>query len=208
MTIDSPFPNMSPLEAVRAVLAIVGFVAAFYGLAHTTDGMAAFASPIRERMVHRRRWQMSGALVMFSAMGAQTGLAAETPDVYPLSLPTLTVNLALIVTLGVLLFLTLQQALGWVAFEEILGKTPLIPTPDAYVAETSLVGRRLIHEMNGELQMLVGELELLAADPSLARAQRASLVRVSEHVDTVRRGVIDVQQLIRSLSPETSGAPV
>lgn len=203
MTVEAPFPNMNWMEGVRAVLAIVGFAAAFWGLAHATDGMMAFASPIRARMVKRRHWQMGGALVMFAALGIQTAIVATTPDNYPLSLAAVTGNVALIITLGVLLFLTLQQALGWVSFEEILGKTPLVPPPDAYVSETSLMSRTIVHAINNDLGLLVGEADILAADPTLTLTQRASVMRQVDYAAAITRRMVDVQQLIRSLSPET-----
>lgn len=202
MTIDATFPNTSPPEAVRVVLALIGFCAAFYGLAHTTDGMAAFATPIRARMVGRRRLQMAGSLVVFASLGLQALIVSTTPDSYPLSLQTLTGNLALIVVSATLMFVTLNQALGWLAFEEILGKTPLVPPPDAYVAEMSLTSRGIVHAINGDLQLIVGEADLLAADPTLTVPQRAAVMRLVDCVATVTRRMVDVQQLIRSLSPD------
>lgn len=205
---DIAFPNTSPPEAVRVALALVGFVAAFWGLAHTTDGMAAFASPIRGRMVRRRRWQMACALGMFSALGIQAMIVSTTPDVYPLSFQTFSGNLALIVVSGLLLFVTLHQALGWTAFEEVLGKTPLVPVGSALVEQTSLAGRRVLHDLNGDLALAVGEVEILLADPSLAVAHRAALVRVSDYAAAMAHRIVDVQQLVRSLSPEVPPASV
>lgn len=202
MQIDAIFPNTSAPEGVRVVLALVGFIAAFWGLAHTADGLAAFATPIRGRMGRRRQWQMSCAMVMQAVLCVQALIVSTVPDVYPLSFQTFTGNLALIVVSGVLTFITLNQSLGWVDMEFILGKTPLVPAPDAYISETSLTGRDALHGMANDLQKVVGEVDILAVDVSLTTAQRAALTRMADHLTDAGRRMLDVQQILRALSPE------
>jgi hypothetical protein len=196
-------PSMSALEAIRLVLAVVGLCAAGWGLAHATNGMAAFAMPIRARMVTRRRWQMAGALGMFAVLASQTALAAATPEARPPSLPTVTVSVAIICVLVERLAITLHQALGWVGFEEVLGQKPLVLTADETVTETSAVGREISHAINNDLALLLGALHELNNDAAMLPGQRAVIARAEDYVLSVAEGHRELHQLFRSLRSST-----
>lgn len=198
--------TVSFLEGVRLALALVGVAASLWAVTHAGDGSLAFASPIRGRMIWRRRWQMIGNLAIFLTLGAQTFSAALVPDPPVISTAGMAVSYAVITVLSILVTMTLMFSIGWAGVQEVLGRTPLVLTAAEQTVETALIGRRVVHDINGDLGLLVGEIEILAADSSISVVHRAAIVRMSASAEAVRLGVIEVQRLMRSMSPQVPPA--
>jgi hypothetical protein len=188
---NSSFPNTSPLEAVRMVLAIVGIVVSIWAIVHATDGSLAFASPIRKRMVSRRRIQMAGYLAIFLVLGGQTAMAATTPEPPTTSFAGLAVSYAEIAVMVVLLNLTLMFSIGWAGTQEIV-KIPLDPTLEERVAELELAGRQLGHLASSSLQPVVLLLGTISKDTSMPE-------NIRREADIVCAGILSSMVQIRRL---------
>jgi hypothetical protein len=192
-----PSGSMSPIEALRAVVSIVGLLASAWGHQHAGDGVLAFARPIRARMVGRRRTQMIGYVAIFAIIGAQTALVASLPDQPVLSLPTITSGLAFFLIAVIVLYLALHQATGWVSFQQIVAQTPLVPS----VEETAAAGRELGHIAASQLALVVGAIELVCQDPALAEEHRVLLEQACVSAEATAARVREIHQYIRRLDP-------
>ncbi len=192
------FPNTSPLEAFRLVQALIGLSATAWALVHARDGSMAFAAPIRERMVTRRRWQVTGHLLIFLTLGIQTFAAALVPDPPVISSAGTAVSYVEIIVMGILLAMTFMFSVGWAGIQETLGRQPLVPT----VIEASLESRLLLHDMRDDLAMIVGGIEILRIEGGLMPEQHDALARIATAADLLSQRLDSVQQLARSLSPD------
>jgi hypothetical protein len=188
---------LSLLEGIRLVLVLVGAVAATWGYLHAADGLLAFARPLRTRMRNRRRQQMAGYCVGAVAIGAETIIAALTPDPATLSTPALGVNLVLIVILIRDLWLVIMQAGGWVGLHELLAGQPLIPS----IEDATGAGRELGHLAMNELTIIVGVLEIMSQEPGLSPERRLDVETAIRSAETAAGQIRALHQQIRDLDP-------
>jgi hypothetical protein len=201
------YGTLSLLEGVRLVLAGAGVIASLWAVTHARDGSMAFARPIRERMVWRRRAQMVGYLVIFLVLGAQTVSAALVPDPAVITSAGIAVSYAMIAVLLILLLMTLMFSIGWAEVEEIVRDTPLVPTQDEHLAEVSVDGRHFAHAAYGQLSIATGSIELMQEMNDLPPAARSELEQAMAAVLATEEQVKELHKLAISLSPGNSDQP-
>lgn len=162
----------------------------------------AFATPIRGRMIYRRRVQMAVYVSIFGALLIAAISAATLPSAYPYSWQTIVTNGALIYIAVILIYLSFYQAIGWMDFERIIGPVPLTPDRDHASYQVSVETREIMHEINNQMMELVGCIDLSADQPDISPETVSRLERASNLAVSVCELQSQAQILIRSLSVE------
>jgi hypothetical protein len=166
---------MSNLEGIRLVLAGCGILLSAYAAISAHNGSMVFASPIRPRMVWRRRVQMYGYLVIFLAIGGQTVSAALVPDPPVITAAGMAVSYVMMVVMLDLMLLIVMFSIGWVGTEAVVGRTPLQPDSDQTVVQASLDARDILHDIHTSMGVVVGTLELSLQDTGMSFMTREQI---------------------------------
>lgn len=187
----------SPLEALRATLAIVMVVLHVYAYSRTHEGRGAFALPVRDVMLRRRRFSVfvTGSVCLVWAVQAFD--AGTVEGIWPPTPQGIVLSVSVIYTVGSLGILAWNQLSGWASFERLTGLHPLYPSgidPAGYVA--SLETRPILHEARNRAAEVVGKLEL-ARTPQELWEMRDSIVKSVLEVSALQE---QAQVLVQSLS--------
>lgn len=195
--------NTSFLEGLRIASAMIGLLIVAWSWLHAADGMTAFATPIRPRMLTRRKWQLLHYLAMLVLLLNEALIAAGAPSIGVKGSPTLTAGVTQLALGGLVISVSFMQARGWIGFERILGRRPLDPT----VQDATAAGRPLWHQALNDLALITTTLELLEGEPLLSEDGRLNVDRASAAVDSATAQVLALRREIAALDPSYKSVP-
>lgn len=192
--------TMSALEGVRIVLAVAGIILTTGAAIFAHHGSMVFASPIRGRMIARRRVQMAAYLVIFGLIGGQTIMAAGVPDPASMSGAGLLVGYVLVTIEAILIVVTIMFSFGWRGTEAIVGDTPLQPDADQVTTQASIEARDILHEADNRMALGVGYVNLTLDDVSISPHTRKDMSEAVEALMSATELYGQAHELIRSQS--------
>lgn len=191
--------TMSAQEGIRLAMVAVGIVLSLYAAVFAYNGSLVFASPIRQRMVLRRRIQMIGYLIIFLVIGVQTLDAALAPDPPVMTSAGLAVHYVMMSIIGILIAMIMMFSIGWIGTATVVGNAPLQPDPDTAIIQASIEARDILHEINNDMTTAIGLIDLiLDVDNGLSDAKRHDLELAQELLESVAQKQNAVHTLIRS----------
>lgn len=198
------FENVNLYEGVRLTLALIGFIVCAWGALRVSDGITAFATPIRGRKLHQRRGLMLIGLAINLVIFGQAALAGTIPEPSVQTTQTITGSIAYIMILLLVLGAACWQIDSWSGLEDVLAGQPLSLTPGERYDEVVWSGRQMAHLINDRLQEIMGTLELTAEEGSLTEADRAAIQTTIDRITDMAQEIKGLHENIKGLSSVTS----
>lgn len=192
----------SPLEALRAVFGIIAILVHVYALSRAHEGRGAFALPIRDVMLRRRKISITISASICLVWVAQAFDAGSVFGTWPPTPQSINLSLAVMYTVTALGVIAWHQLSGWASFERLVGIRPLYPSgvdKAGYVA--SIETRPILHDAQDITMMVIGELDLATSPEQLWSIRRDLMERMH------RLGELQsqAQTLVQSLSKPMPG---
>lgn len=192
--------GLSPLEALRAIVAIIGLAISTLVFRRSHDGSMSFATPIRPIIIRQRRSEMRTYARIFGAALIQVTIASFIIDPIPLPWTAIIANAALIYIGCEMVGLTIRQWIWWSDLERIVGPEALIPEPSEAAVRASLDARDIMHEIHGHMTVAIGVLDLVLERTDISPDVRMQITIARDGLLDVRQLQFNVHTLIRSQS--------